>query len=43
MNYNVKSKCTKNTVTSYLHVAKKYKHTYSEELMKKNISDAYQR
>lgn len=41
MNYNVKSKCTKNIVTFYLHVAKKYKHTYSEELMKKNISDAY--
>ena len=27
MNYNVKSKCTKNIVTFYLHVAKKYKHT----------------
>ena len=27
--------------TFYYNVAKKYKHTYSEELMHKNIDDAY--
>ena len=41
MKYDVKSKCVRNIVSFYLNVAKKYKHTYSQQLMRKNISDAY--
>ncbi len=41
MKYEINSKCVKNIVSFYLNVAKKYKHTYSQKLMRKNISDAY--
>lgn len=30
-----------NIVSFYLNVAKKYKHTYSEELKRKNVLEAY--
>ena len=41
MKYVIKSKCVKNIVSFYLNVAKKYKNTYSEELKRKNVSEAY--
>ncbi len=41
MNYRVKRICTINISTFYHNVAKKYKHTYSLEMMRKNIADAY--
>ena len=41
MKYDIKSKCVKNIVSFYINVAKKYKHTYSEKLQNKNISEAY--
>ena len=41
MNYLIHNKA-KNAIVSFYHnVAKKYKHTYSKELMQKNIIDAY--
>ena len=40
MKYIVK-KCSARKIDSFYHnVAKKYKHTYSEEMMQKNIDDA---
>ena len=41
MKYDIKSKCVKKIISFYLNVAKKYKYTYSEELKRKNISEAY--
>ena len=40
MKYKVKSICYRKIFDFYLHVAKKYKHTYSSFLMHKNIDDA---
>ena len=40
MKYIVRNQCTRNIVDFYRHVAMKYKHTYSEYLMLKNIDDA---
>ena len=40
MNYRVKKRCAYKINSFYRNVAKKYKHTYSEELMHKNIDDA---
>ena len=40
MRYVISRQCRKNIVSFYQHVAKKYKHTYSEWLMYKNTSDA---
>jgi len=40
MKYKAKKKCYKEIYTFYHNVAKKYKHTYSLELMHKNIDDA---
>jgi hypothetical protein len=36
----VKRQCIAKIVDFYHHVARKYKHTYSKELMHKNIDDA---
>lgn len=41
MKYEVKKKCLDNIVTFYRNVSRKYKHTYSKELMFKNMEDAY--
>ncbi len=41
MKYVIKSQCVRNIVSFYLNVAKKYKHTYSEELKRKNVLEAY--
>ena len=41
MRYEIKSVCTRNISTFYHHVAKKYKHTYSLEMMRKNVCEAY--
>lgn len=41
MRYEVKTRCFINITSFYLHVARKYKHTYSKELMQKNIAEAY--
>jgi len=40
MIYRIHNKCRSNIVRFYKGVAKKYKYTYSEELMLKNIDDA---
>ena len=40
MKYDIKGKCIRNIFDFYHNVAKKYKHTYSNELMHKNIDDA---
>ena len=41
MRYVIKQRCVKNITTFYKNVSKKYKHTYSLELMKSNIEEAY--
>ena len=38
--YWVDPQCYENIYSFYFHVALKYRHTYSEELMHKNIDDA---
>ena len=38
--YKVSSLCYRKIYSFYHNVAKKYRHTYSEELMHKNIDDA---
>lgn len=40
MNYVIDNNCLANIRNFYQNVAKKYKHTYSKELMHKNIDDA---
>jgi len=40
MNFIAKKRCSKNIVKFYLNVSRKYKHTYSDTLMHKNIDDA---
>lgn len=40
MKYRISRQCFKEISKFYYHVARKYKHTYSEELMHKNIDDA---
>lgn len=40
MNYRISKRCFRKINSFYHHVAQKYKHTYSEELMHKNIDDA---
>lgn len=40
MRYRVKKQCSYKINSFYHNVTKKYKHTYSEELMHKNIDDA---
>ena len=41
MKYEVKSVCIRNISSFYHHVAKKFKHTYSLEMMHKHIAEAY--
>lgn len=40
MRYVIKKRCFRSINTFYKNVAKKYKHTYSLELMEKNVYDA---
>ena len=40
MKYVVKKRCAKKINSFYHNVAKNYKHTYSEELMHRNIDEA---
>lgn len=39
--YSIKKRCANSITTFYRNVSKKYKHTYSQELMEKNVQDAY--
>ena len=39
--YSIKKRCAYKITTFYRNVSKKYKHTYSLELMEKNVHDAY--
>ena len=41
MNYFIRNRVGNKINTFYQNVAKKYKHTYSEKLMHKNMDDAY--
>lgn len=41
MKYVIKKRCAQRITTFYRNVSKKYKHTYSLELMEKNVHDAY--
>lgn len=39
--YVIKRRCANKITAFYRNVSKKYKHTYSLELMEKNVHDAY--
>ena len=41
MRYVIRKRCVQKITTFYRNVSKKYKHTYSQELMEKNVLDAY--
>ena len=41
MRYIIKRRCVVNILQFYVNVSKKYKHTYSKELMQANVTDAY--
>ena len=41
MRHIIKKRCAQKITTFYRNVSKKYKHTYSQELMEKNVNDAY--
>ncbi|MBR5749951.1 MAG: hypothetical protein IKY01_14425 [Prevotella sp.] len=41
MKHIIKKRCAQKIVSFYRNVSKKYKHTYSEELMHQNVDDAY--
>ncbi len=41
MRYIIRKRCAQRITTFYRNVSKKYKHTYSLELMEKNVNDAY--
>lgn len=41
MNYVIRKRCAQKITTFYRNVSKKYKHTYSLDLMEKNINDAF--
>ena len=41
MRYVIQKRCVRNITSFYRNVSKKYKHTYSLELMEKNMNDAY--
>ena len=40
MKHVIRKRCAQKITTFYRNVSKKYKHTYSEELMLKNIDEA---
>ena len=37
----IRKRCVQKIVSFYRNVSNKYKHTYSQELMEKNVNDAY--
>ena len=39
--YVIRKRCSRNITAFYRNVSKKYKHTYSLELMEKNVRDAF--
>ena len=41
MRYVISGRCVQNITAFYKNVSKKYKHTYSLELMRSNITEAY--
>lgn len=41
MNYVIRKRCAQKITTFYRNVSKKYKNSYSLELMEKNVHDAY--
>jgi len=41
MKYIIKKRCAQKITSFYRNVSKKYKHTYSLELMEQNVHDAY--
>ena len=41
MKYVIRKRCAQKITTFYRNVSKKYKNTYSQELMEKNVLDAY--
>ncbi len=41
MKYIVKKRCIQKIATFYRNVSKKYKHTYSEEMMHQNADEAF--
>ena len=41
MKYVIRKRCAWKITTFYRNVSRKYKHTYSLELMEKNVTDAY--
>ena len=41
MKYVIRKRCAQKITTFYRNVSKKYKHTYSLELMVKNVNDVY--
>ena len=41
MKYVIRKRCAQKITEFYRNVSKKYKHTYSQELMEQNVQDAY--
>lgn len=41
MRYDIRKSCAQKITSFYRNVSKKYKHTYSQEMMEKNVHDAY--
>ena len=41
MNYVIRKRCAQKITTFYRNVSRKYRHSYSLELMEKNVNDAY--
>ena len=41
MKYIIRKRCAQKITTFYRNVSKKYKHTYSLELMEQNVNNAY--
>ena len=39
--YVIRKRCVQKIVSFYRNVSKKYKYTYSQKLMEKNVHDAY--
>ena len=39
--YDIKRRCAQKITTFYRNVSKKYKHTYSLEMMEQNVREAY--
>ena len=40
MNYVIRKRCAQKITTFYRNVSRKYRHSYSLELMEKNVNDA---